>query len=295
MPPTRPLDGKNVWPALRDNTASPVESYYWAWRNEDAIRTADWKLHRFFDQFELYAIRADPAEATNVAAARPDVVKTLAARMNAWTESLGAALTHLPPPMRLNVQPAPGGEVLEVTVTVNAQSKPKDRLVVPFASLDGSVFAGEHIEFDIAVAADSPRRGFFYSPFKGQEQESVTLNFKRGEGVDQFGREQDRAPEPRGGPGVWEHRVIGLCSFAPNALPRHALVFRGGTPGTFKVYLDNLRIRHAGGGTTPIWTSGQDTRARKIADTESFRNVSVRAVADFPANRRSDIGISSEP
>ncbi len=41
MPETRPLDGKNIWPALRDNRASPVESYYWSWRDEDAIRTVD--------------------------------------------------------------------------------------------------------------------------------------------------------------------------------------------------------------------------------------------------------------
>jgi hypothetical protein len=31
MPKTRPLDGKNVWPALRDHGSSPVESYYWSW------------------------------------------------------------------------------------------------------------------------------------------------------------------------------------------------------------------------------------------------------------------------
>ena len=64
MPETRPLDGKNIWPALRDNTASPVESYYWSWHNEDAIRTADWRLHRFFDHVELYDIRNDIGETT---------------------------------------------------------------------------------------------------------------------------------------------------------------------------------------------------------------------------------------
>ncbi len=278
LPATRPLDGKNIWPALRDNTASPVESYYWAWRNEDALRTADWKLHRFFDHFELYDIRTDISEATNVAAAHPDVVKSLTAKMNTWTESLGAALTHQPALAKLNAKPAPEGEVLEVTVTVTAQAKPSDRLIVSIANFAGNQLATDYIEYDLAIAPDSLRRGYFYSPFKGNDGKSMTLEFKRGEGIDQFGREQTTAPEVQGGPGVWEHRIIGLCSSAPGALPRQGLVFKGGKPGTYKVYFDNLRLRHADGSTTPLWTNGKDTRFKKIADGELFTHIGVRAV-----------------
>ncbi|MCX6854980.1 MAG: sulfatase-like hydrolase/transferase [Verrucomicrobia bacterium] len=278
MPETRPLDGKNIWPALRDNTASPVESYYWSWHNEDAIRTADWRLHRYFDHNELYNIRTDIGETTDVAAANPKVVQSLVAKMNAWADSLGAALTHQPVPMQLDAKPAPEGEVLEVTVTVNEGTKPKDQLVVPIASVEGNQSATDYIEYDIAIAPESLRRGFFYAPFKGNDSKAVTLHFKRGEGIDQFGREQSTAPEVQGKPGTWEHRVIGLCSSAPGSLPRHGLVFKGGKPGTYKVYLDNLRLRHADGSTTPIWMNGKDTRAKKIADSEFFKGVQVRAV-----------------
>jgi len=279
MPETRPLDGKNIWPALRDNTASPVESYYWAWHNEDAIRTADWRLHRFFDHNELYNIRNDIGEETNVAGANPEVVKSLTAKMNTWAESLGSALTHQAVPAKLNAPAAPEGEVLEVSVTVTAAAKPKDQLVVPFAGFEGGQFATDYVEYDVAIAADSLRQGFYYSPFKGNDNKSISLNFKRGEGIDQFGREQVAGPEPRGGPGVWEHRVIGLCSSAPGILPRHGLVFKGGKPGSFKIYLDNLRLRHADGSTTPIWSNGKDTRFRKVEDTELFTHVRVRSVS----------------
>ncbi len=278
MPETRPLDGKNIWPALRDNTASPVESYFWSWHNEDVIRTADWRMHRFFEHNELYNIRADIGETTDVAAANPEVVQSLVAKMNAWADSLGAALTHQPVPMKLDAKPTPEGEVLEVTVTVNDGTKPKDQLVVPIANVEGNQFATDYIEYDIAIAPESLRRGFFYSPFKGNDSKAVTLNFKRGEGIDQFGREQSTAPEVQGKPGTWEHRVIGLCSSAPGSLPRHGLVFKGGKPGTYKVYLDNLRLRHADGSTTPIWMNGKDTRAKKIADSEFFKAVQVRTV-----------------
>lgn len=279
MPETRPLDGKNIWPALRDQTASPVESYYWSWHNEDAIRTGDWRLHRFFDHTELYDIRNDIGETTNVADKHADVVGSLTAKMNTWAESLGAALTHQPAPAKLNAKPAPEGEVLEVTVTVTAKAKPNDRIIVPVAGFEGHQFATDYIEYDVASASDSLPRGFYYSPLKGNDNASITINFKRGEGIDQFGRDQSTGPEVQGGPGVWEHRVIGLCSSAPGVLPRHGLVFKGGKPGTYKVYLDNLRIHHADGTTTPIWTNGKDTRFKKMADTEGFTNVSVRSVS----------------
>lgn len=106
----------------------------------------------------------------------------------------------------------------------------------------------------------------------------LTINFKRGEGIDQFGREQATGPEVQGGPGTWEHRVIGLSSSAPGILPRHGLVFKGGKPGTYKVYLDNLRLHHADGSTTSIWANSKDTRSKKIADSEAFTNIAVRAV-----------------
>ncbi len=279
MPESRPLDGKNIWPALRDNEPSPVESYYWSWHAEDAIRTADWRLHRFFDHKELYNIRTDIGETTDVAAANPDVVQSLTAKMNAWTDSLGAALTHQPAPAKLDAKPAPEGEVLEVSVTVTDKAKPKDTLVVPFARFDGNVFATDYIEFDMAVAPGSPQRGFFfYSPFKGNDSKAITVDFKRGEGIDEFGREQAASPEVKGGPGVWEHRVIGLCSYAPGIVPGHGIVFKGSKPGTYKIYLDNLRIRHADGTTTLIWTSGKDTRFRKIEDSELFTNIRVGTV-----------------
>jgi arylsulfatase A-like enzyme len=280
MPQTRPLDGKNIWPALRDNRPSPVESYYWVWRDEDAIRTDKWKLHRFFDRYELYDITRDETETRNVAETYPDVVASLAAKMDAWAESLGAALTHRPAPARVDALPAPAGEVLEVTVTVTDQARPNDRLIVPFAGWDGLQVATDWVEFDICFAPDSLMRGCFYSPVQGNAKKPYQTFFKRGQGIDQFGREQVASPGPKGGPGVWEHRVIGLCSFAPGPLNQHALIFTAGTAGTCKVYIDNLRIRHADGSVSSLWTEGKDTRFPKNpACPTGFRDIRVRAVA----------------
>jgi hypothetical protein len=278
MPETRPLDGKNIWPAIRDNGPSPVESYYWSWHTEDAIRTADWRMHRFNDHVDLYDIHKDVGETTNVADKHPDVVASLKTKINAWVESMGVALTHLPPPAALDAKPAPQGDVLEISLTVADKVKPKDSFVLQFARWDGNVYATDYIEYDLAVAPGSPTKGFYYSPFKGNDSKQISLDFKRGEGFDQFGREQVSGPAPKGGAGVWEHRIIGLSSYAPGILPGHAIVFKGAKPGQYKIYLDNLRIRHSDGTTSPIWTDGTNTRTRKVADTELFRNVQVRAV-----------------
>ncbi len=278
MPKTRPLDGKNIWPAFRDNTKSPVESYYWSWHNEDAIRTADYRMHRFCDHVELYDIRTDISETTNVADAHPDVVTSLTTMMNKWVQSIGVALTHQAPPVSLDAKPAPAGEVLEISVTVTDKAKLKDILIVPFAQWGGNVFATDYIEYDLAVAPGSPLKGFYYTPFKGNDSKQITLYFKRGEGLDQFGREQFSGPEPKGGAGIWEHRIIGLSSYGPGILPGHSIVFNCGKPGNYKLYVDNLRIRHYDGSTSSIWKSGEDTKAKKIADTESFKGVQMRAV-----------------
>lgn len=263
LPKTRPLDGKNVWPALRDNKPSPVESYYWVWRNEDAIRTPQWKLHRFFDHNELYEIKADESEAHNVAEAHPDIVKSLTAKMNTWADSLGAALTHQAPPQKYDATPAPEGEVLAITVTISDKAQPKDKLIVPFANGNGTQYATDWVEFDIAFSPNTPKRHPFYSPIQGNNNKPYATLFKRGEGIDQHGLEQISGPAPTDTTRLWEHRVVGLCSTAPGSLGKHGILFTGGKPGTYTVYLDNLRIRHADGSTTPLWTSGKETRYPK--------------------------------
>ncbi len=278
MPETRPLDGKNIWPALRDNNASPVESYYWIWHDEDALRTAQWKLHRFFHRHELYDISKDETEANNVADANPEVVKSLAAKMNAWAESLGAALSHQPAPAKYHQPAAPEGEVLAVTVTITDQAKPKDRLAISLANWSGTQYATDWLEYDIAFSPNTAKKQPYFSTLEGNNSKPFGPLFKPGTGVDQYGRDQVSGPGIANGKGAWEHRIIGLASTAPGPLGKHGVVFTGGTAGTYTIYLDNLRLRHADGRTTPIWVNDKDTRFKKPADNETFTNVTVRAM-----------------
>jgi len=278
MPETRPLDGKNIWPALRDRQPSPVESYYWIWHDEDAIRTAHWKLHRFFGRFELYDIDKDEMESTNVADANPEVVKTLATQMDAWANSLGAALSHQPAPKKYHRAPKPEGEVLSITVTISDKAKPKDRLAINIANWGATQYATDWIEFDIAFAPGIKGRHPYFSTLEGNNSKPFGPLFKVGTGVDQFDRDQVTGPGTADGKSVWEHRIIGLSSTAPGPLGKHGIVFTGGKAGTFTVYLDNLRIRHLDGSTTPLWTSGKDTRAGKFTPNEFFTDLQIRAI-----------------
>ena len=275
LPTTCPLDGRDVSTALRDNKPSPVESVYWTWHGQDALRTDRWKLHRFFDRVELYDIQADPGEAFNVADAHEDVVAGLQAKMDTWANSLSAALSHRPP--AFDAPPAPAGDVLEITATVSDRAQPKNTLAVQFAFNGVTLQATDHVEYDVLVMPGSLHKGFFYSPGIGGERPRIC--FKKGDGIDQFGREQVNGPPPRGGPGVWEHRVIGLCSFAPGGKSIQSMVFSSATPGTYTIRLDNLRIRHADGSTTPIWTDRSHTRFKPITDGQAFTNIRVRTVA----------------
>ena len=278
MPETRPLDGKNIWPAFRDNQASPVESYYWVWRDADALRTDQWKLHRFFNRFELYDITKDETEANNVADAHPDVVKSLAAKMDAWADSLGAALSHQPAPAKYHQPAAPEGEVLAVTVTITDQAKPKDRVGISLANWSGTQYATDWIEYDIAFSPNTPKRHPYFSTLEGNNQKSFGPLFKPGTGVDQFGRDQSTGPGISDGKSIWEHRIVGLSSTAPGPLGKHGVVFTGSNAGTCTIYLDNLRIRHADGSATPLWTSGKDTRAGAFQANELFKDLKIRTV-----------------
>lgn len=153
LPDGLALDGKNVATALRQGEASPAESVDWTWHGVPALRTQRWKLHRTAKTTELYDIEVDREEATNVADAHADVVKELTAKMDAWMASTGVALSHKPP--KIAGEAAPAGNVLEITATATAESKPADVVLVPFARFDLACLDGRRPHAGVT----SPRHG----------------------------------------------------------------------------------------------------------------------------------------
>jgi arylsulfatase A-like enzyme len=88
-----PIDGKNIWPILagQPNARSPHQAFYYYYLDQlQAVRSGPWKLclplsrRRTFGKVEnvplrLYDVAQDPAEAHDLAAAHPDVVRALEA------------------------------------------------------------------------------------------------------------------------------------------------------------------------------------------------------------------------
>jgi len=118
VPADRIIDGQDIWPLLTQPDAkSPHDVFYYYWDNGlDAIRSGEWKLHfphtyrslqgppgkdgqpngyaQAKTGLELYNLKADPGEKTDVAAANPEVVAQLQKLANAARKDLGDSLTN---------------------------------------------------------------------------------------------------------------------------------------------------------------------------------------------------------
>jgi arylsulfatase A-like enzyme len=83
---SKPLDGLNVWPTLSEGKPSPrTEVVYNVEPFRAGVREGDWKLvWRVIlpSAVELYNLKDDPSEKTNLAAKYPDKVATLEKRAN---------------------------------------------------------------------------------------------------------------------------------------------------------------------------------------------------------------------
>ena len=101
------LDGMSMLRALRGQAQPTHDAFYWEFHErgfEQAVRMGDWKAvrHGPDKQLELYDLRNDLAEKTDVAAAHPDLVKRI-------EQYLATARTE-PPPGTVKGAPAAAGE-----------------------------------------------------------------------------------------------------------------------------------------------------------------------------------------
>jgi arylsulfatase A-like enzyme len=94
-PPTRggrsvpPAEGRSMLPGLNGAEVEDAD-LYWEHEGNSAVRSGGWKLVRkHAADWELYAIETDRAEAHDVAAAHPEVVRELVDRYEAWARRCG--------------------------------------------------------------------------------------------------------------------------------------------------------------------------------------------------------------
>jgi uncharacterized sulfatase len=100
-PEKQPQDGVSL-ATLLTNPAAPLKRDTLHWHlphyhhstSASAIRSGDWKLIEFFEDgaLELYDLRADPGEATNLAAREPARTKELQAALAAWRQQVSARM-----------------------------------------------------------------------------------------------------------------------------------------------------------------------------------------------------------
>jgi len=103
MPRNRIMDGLDIMPLLRGRTSLPRTTlcwhfphYWWGGRLTpySVIREGDWKLIRHYEKqrYELFNIREDIGENTDLAARYPDRVRSLQIRLDHWLQGVGAKL-----------------------------------------------------------------------------------------------------------------------------------------------------------------------------------------------------------
>ena len=119
--PEQHRDGVSLVTLLRGGSSLSREALFWHYphyanqggRPAGAVRRGDWKLIEHFedDRLELFNLRDDESEETNLAHAQPGLVHELHALLRAWQREIEALIPkpnpyHKPSPLESGVDPA---------------------------------------------------------------------------------------------------------------------------------------------------------------------------------------------
>ncbi|MCU0705547.1 MAG: sulfatase-like hydrolase/transferase [Fimbriiglobus sp.] len=112
------FDGRNLTAALGGADAKPPAEFYWHYphyanqgsRPGAAIRDGNWKYIEYYDseRRELFDLSKDVSESRNLVADKPDVVKTLAKKLDDWRAAVGAKMPTPNPAYKPNPQAKDG-------------------------------------------------------------------------------------------------------------------------------------------------------------------------------------------
>lgn len=105
--PGQVLDGESLVPLLRNTGGLRRTALYWHYPHYhpggatpySAIRDGDYRLLEFFEnnRIELYNLKEDVGETTDLAKAQPELAARLQAKLAAWRKEVGAQLPTLNP------------------------------------------------------------------------------------------------------------------------------------------------------------------------------------------------------
>ena len=100
--PERHPDGLSFVQLLRGERPAASRTFYWhyphyhgsTWTPGASIRDGDWKLIEFYhwDDVELYDLKADPGEQSDLSASQPERTAQLREKLRSWQQQLGAKM-----------------------------------------------------------------------------------------------------------------------------------------------------------------------------------------------------------
>jgi arylsulfatase A-like enzyme len=118
--PTQHRDGVSLVSLLKGDTLARSQPLYWHYPHygnqggapHGAIRDGDWKLIEWYEDgaLELYNVPQDIGEKTNLAATRPDLAKSLQAKLAAWRQEVGALMPTPNPDYNPNAKAVPAAK-----------------------------------------------------------------------------------------------------------------------------------------------------------------------------------------
>lgn len=84
------IQGKSIVPLLSGGKQDPDKAMYWEHEGNQAVRIGDWKLvKRHKNPWELYDLKTDPTELSNLAQAKAEQADSLENNWNAWAQKVG--------------------------------------------------------------------------------------------------------------------------------------------------------------------------------------------------------------